>query len=232
MGKSGGSAAKSRKRRGDVNGADEPPAQKPKLTTGGGKAGVTASDGAGTPRIHAKGPRQVSEEASTKGGKKGKVGKGIQAVKAPGEPGAKTSEQHKVEGGGEGTERGSEQVGEEGSGILIFTQQLEEKAEILRTEAPMRVENEEGKGRKESEMGHREAIKAEDKPSEEHRSKEPEMRDGEAVKAEDKPEKQQRSKEPEMGGPEPLKSEGAEEISGGEEEKRVDPQAGYAGRVP
>jgi hypothetical protein len=28
-----------------------------------------------------------------------------------------------------------------------------------------------------------------------------------------------------------ISDEGAEEISGGEEEKRVDPQAGYAGRV-
>jgi hypothetical protein len=75
-GKIGGSAAESIKRRGAVNGADEPPAQKPKLTTRGGKPGGMASDGAGTPRIHAKGPRQVSKEASTKGGKKGKVGKG------------------------------------------------------------------------------------------------------------------------------------------------------------
>jgi hypothetical protein len=49
------------------------------------------------------------------------------------------------------------------------------------------------------------------------------MGDGEAVKAEDKPEKQQSSKEPEMGGPEPLQPEGAEDISGGEEDKRVDP---------
>jgi hypothetical protein len=53
-------------------------------------------------------------------------------------------------------------------------------------------------------MGDGEAVKAEDKRKEEHRSKEPEMRDGEAIK-----------------------SESAEEISGGEEEKRVDPRAGY-----
>jgi hypothetical protein len=130
-------------------------------------------------------------------------------------------------------ERGLEQVGVEGCGVLIYTQPLEEKAEILRTEAPVRVENEERKGRKESEMGDGEAVKAEEKPSEEERSKEPEMGDGEAVKAEDKPEKEQSSKEPEMpDGPEPLQSEGAEDISGGEEEKRVDPQAEYAGRVP
>jgi hypothetical protein len=117
--------------------------------------------------------------------------KGIQAVKATGEPEAKASEQHKVEGGGEGTERGLEQVGGAGAGILIFTHQLGEKAEILRTEAPVRVRNEEGKGRKESEMGDGEAVKAEDKPSEEERSKEPEMGDGEAVKADrDKPEKE------------------------------------------
>jgi hypothetical protein len=158
--------------------------------------------------------------------------KGIQAEKAPGEPGAETSEQDKVEGGGEGMARGLEQVGVEGSGVLIYTQQLGEKAEILRTKAPVRVENEEGKRRKESEMGDGEAVKAEDKPSEEERSKEPEMGDGEALKAEDKPEKEQRSKEPEMGGPDPLQSEGAEDISGGEEDKRVDPQAGSAGRVP
>jgi hypothetical protein len=142
------------------------------------------------------------------------VEKGVQAVKAPEVPGAKASEQHKVEGRGEGTERGREQVGWEwgleGSGILIFTQELGEKAEILRREeeAPMRAENEEGNGRKESEMEDGEAVKAEDKLEEEHRSKEPQMGDGEAIK-----------------------SEGAEEISGGEEEKRVDPQAGYAGRV-
>jgi hypothetical protein len=74
--KSSRSAVESRQRRGAVNGDDEPPAQKPKLTNRGGKGGGTASDGAGTPRIHAKGPIQVSEEASTKGGKKGKVGKG------------------------------------------------------------------------------------------------------------------------------------------------------------
>jgi hypothetical protein len=104
-----------------------------------------------------------------------------------------------------------EQVGVEGSELLIFTQPLGEKAEILRREkaAPVRAENEEGKGKKESEIG-----------------------DGEAVKAEEKPEEEGRSKEPEMGGPQPLKSEGAEEIGGGEEEKRVDPQAEYAGRVP
>jgi hypothetical protein len=90
-GKSGGSAAESRKRRGAVNGADEPSAQKPKLTTRRGKAGVTASDGAGTPRIHAKGPRQVSEEASTKGGEKGKVGKGNSSGEGSGRAGSKSN---------------------------------------------------------------------------------------------------------------------------------------------
>jgi hypothetical protein len=77
-------------------------------------------------------------------------------------------------------------VGVEGSGLLIFTQELGEKAEILRREeeAPVRAENEEGKGRKELEMGDGEAVKAEDKPEEEHRSKEPEMGDGEAIKSE------------------------------------------------
>jgi hypothetical protein len=49
-------------------------------------------------------------------------------------------------------------VGVEWGGILIFTHQLGEKAEILRTEAPVRVGNEEGKGRKESKMGDGEAV--------------------------------------------------------------------------
>jgi hypothetical protein len=89
-GKSGESAAESRKRTGAVNGADEPPAQKPKFTTRRGKAGVTASDGVGTPRIHAKGPRQVSEEASTKGGEKGKVGKGNSSGEGSGRAGSKS----------------------------------------------------------------------------------------------------------------------------------------------
>jgi hypothetical protein len=166
-----------------------------------------------------------------KAAKKAKLEKANQAVKAPEEPGAKTSEEHKVEGGGEGTERGLE-VGVEGNELLIFTQQIGEKAEILRRKEG-RAENEEGKGTEESEMGDRVAVKAEDKPEEEGRGKEPEMGDGEAVRAEeDKPQEDQRSKEPEIGGPKPLKSGGAEEISGGEEEKRVDPQAGYARGVP
>jgi hypothetical protein len=58
------------------------------------------------------------------------------------------------------------------------------------------------------------------------------MEDGEAVGPEDKLQEDQRSKEPEIGGPEPLKLEGLEEGSGEEDEKRVDPHAGYAGRVP
>jgi hypothetical protein len=71
--------------------------------------------------------------------------KGNQAVKAPEEPGAKTSEEHKVEGWGEGTERGLE-VGVEGNELLIYTQQIGEKAEILRTEEG-RADNEEMKER-------------------------------------------------------------------------------------
>jgi hypothetical protein len=98
-------------------------------------------------------------------------------------------------------------VGVEGNALLMFTQQIGEKAEILRREEE-RAENEEGKSIEELKMG-----------------------DGEAVRAEDKPEEDQRSKEPKIGGPEPFKSEGAKEISGEEEEKRVDPQAGYAGRI-
>jgi hypothetical protein len=68
-----------------------------------------------------------------KAAKKAKLEKRNQAVKAPEEPGAKTSEEHKVEGGGEGTERGLE-VGVEGNELLIYTQQIGEKVEILRTE--------------------------------------------------------------------------------------------------
>jgi hypothetical protein len=40
-----GSATESRKRRGAINGADEPPAQKPKLNTRGGKGGIKSPDG-------------------------------------------------------------------------------------------------------------------------------------------------------------------------------------------
>jgi hypothetical protein len=103
----------------------------------------------------------------------------------------------------------------EGNELLIFTQQIGEKAEILRREEG-RADNEEGKGTEESEMGDREAVKAEDKPEEEGRGKEPEMGDGEAVGPEDKPQEDQTSKEPEIGGPEPLKSEGSKEGSGKE----------------
>jgi hypothetical protein len=144
--------------------------------------------------------------------------------------GEKTSEEHKVEGGGGGTGRGLK-VGVEGNELLIFTRQIGEKAEILRIEEG-RADNEEGKGTEESEMGDREAVKAEDKLEEEGRGKEPEMGDGEAVGPEDKPQKDQRSKEPKIGGPEPLKSEGSVESSGEEDKTRVDPHAGYAGRVP
>jgi hypothetical protein len=165
-----------------------------------------------------------------KAAKKAKLEKENQAVKTPEKPGAKTSEEHKVERGGEGTERGLE-VGVEGNELLIYTQQIGEKAEILRTEEG-RVDNEEGKGPEESEMGDREAVKAEDKPEEEGRGKEPEMKDGEAVGPEDKPQEDQRSKEPEIGGPEPLKSESSEENSEEADKKRVDPHAEYAGRVP
>jgi hypothetical protein len=127
-------------------------------------------------------------------------------------------------------ERGLE-VGVEGNELLIFTQQIGEKAEILRREEG-RADIEKGKGTEELEMADQEAVKVEDKPEEEGRGKEPEMGDEEAVRAEDKPEEDQRSKEPDIGGSKPLKSGGAEEISGKEEEKRVNPQAGYAGRVP
>jgi hypothetical protein len=65
-GKGDRSAAESRKRKGAVNRADERPAQKPKLTTRGGKAGVTASDRPGTPAVQDGGHTEVSQEASIK----------------------------------------------------------------------------------------------------------------------------------------------------------------------
>jgi hypothetical protein len=90
--KGAGSAAKSRKRRGAVNGADEPPAQKPKLNTRGGKAGVRASDGAATRRFKPGGIDKYLRRLARKASKKAKLEKGIQAVKAPEEPGSKTGE--------------------------------------------------------------------------------------------------------------------------------------------
>jgi hypothetical protein len=74
-GEGAGSATESRKRRGPVNGADEPPAQKTRLNTRGCKGGITSPDGGATPPIQAGGHSQVLQEASTEGGKKGKVGK-------------------------------------------------------------------------------------------------------------------------------------------------------------
>jgi hypothetical protein len=123
------------------------------------------------------------------------------------------------------------EVGVKGNELLIYSQQIGEMAEILRTEEG-RADNEEGKGTEELEMGDREAVKAEDKPEEEGRGNEPEMGDGEKVGPEDKPQQDLRSKEPEIGGPEPLKSESSEESSGEADKKRVDLHAGYAGRVP
>jgi hypothetical protein len=58
------------------------------------------------------------------------------------------------------------------------------------------------------------------------------MGDGEIVGPEDKPQEDQRIKEPEIGDSEPLKSESSEESSEEADEKRVDPHAGYVGRVP
>jgi hypothetical protein len=69
---------------------DERPAQKPKLNTRGGKAGVTASDGAVTPAIQAGGHRQVSQKASTKGVEKGKGGKGSSGGEGSGSAGGKS----------------------------------------------------------------------------------------------------------------------------------------------
>jgi hypothetical protein len=81
-------------------------------------------------------------------------------------------------------------------------------------------------------MGDREAVKEEDKPEEEGRGKEPEMGDGEADGPEDKSQEDRRSKEPEIGDPELLKLESSEESSAEADEKRMEPHAGYAGRVP
>jgi hypothetical protein len=117
-------------------------------TPGGAKQGSQLQTEQPPWRFKPGGIDKYLRRLAQKESKKAKVEKGIQAVKAPEEPGAKTSEQHKVEGGWEGTERGLEQVGVKGSGILIFTQELGEKAEILRREeeGPVRAENEEGKG--------------------------------------------------------------------------------------
>jgi hypothetical protein len=69
------SATESRKRRGAGNGADEPPAQKTRLNTRGGKEGITSPNGGATPSVQTQGHSQVLQEASTEGGKKGKVEK-------------------------------------------------------------------------------------------------------------------------------------------------------------
>jgi hypothetical protein len=90
------------------------------------------------------------------------------------------------------------EVGVEGNELLIYTQQIGEKVEILKTQEG-RADDEEGKGTEESEMGDRQAVKADVKPEEEGRGKEPEMGDGEAVGPEDKPQEDQRSKEPGAG---------------------------------
>jgi hypothetical protein len=74
-GEGAGSATESRKRRGAGNGADEPPAQITRLSTRGGKGGITSSDKGATPPVQAGGHGQLLQEASTEGGKKGKVGK-------------------------------------------------------------------------------------------------------------------------------------------------------------
>jgi hypothetical protein len=152
-----------------------PPPKRPDSTPGGAKEGSQVQTEEPPCLFKPGGMAKYYKKLA----RKAKLEKGNQAVKAPEEPGAKTSEEHKVEGGGEGTERGLE-VGVEGNELLIYTQQTGEKAEILRTEEG-RADNEEGKGPEESEMGKREAVKAEDKPEEEGRGNEPEMGDGKAV---------------------------------------------------
>jgi hypothetical protein len=142
-GEGAGSATESRKRRGAGNGANEPPARKTRLNTRGNKGGITSSTEE-PPRLFKPGGMAKYYRKLARTPKKAKLEKENQAVKAPEEPGAKTSEEHKVEGGGKGTERGLE-VGVEGNELLIYTQQIGEKTEILRTEEG-RADNEEGKG--------------------------------------------------------------------------------------
>ena len=81
-----------------------------------------------------------------------------------------------------------------------------------------------------------EGARVTEKIEEEKGSKEePSMGDGQAVKTGDKAEEDKGSMEPQIGAPEAVRSEGLpceEEISEEEEEKRVDPLAGYAGRAP
>jgi hypothetical protein len=161
------------------------PPKRPDSTPGGAKEGSQVQTEEPPRLFKSGGMAKYYRKQARKAAKKAKLEKENHAVKAPEEPGAKTSEEHKVEGGGEGTERGLE-VGVEENELLIDTQQIGEKAEILRTKEG-RADNEEEKGTEESEMGDREAVKAEDKPEEEGRGKEPEMGDGEAVGPEDKP---------------------------------------------
>jgi hypothetical protein len=158
-----------------------PPLESPDSTPRGAKEGSQGQTEEPPRLFKPGGMATYYRKLAQKAAKKAKLEKGNQAVKAPEEPGAKASDEHKVEGGGEGTERGLE-VGVEGNELLIFSQQIGLKAEILRREEGS-ADNEEGKGTEESEMGDREAVKAEDKPEEEGSlGKEPEMGDGEAVK--------------------------------------------------
>jgi hypothetical protein len=88
-GKGAKSATESSKRRGAINGADKPLAQKPKLNTRAGKGGIRSPDGGATPPIQAGGHGQILQEASTKGGKKGKVGNGKPGGEGSGRAGGK-----------------------------------------------------------------------------------------------------------------------------------------------
>jgi hypothetical protein len=77
-----------------------PPPERPDSTPGGAKEGSQVQTEE-PPRIFKPGGMaKYYRKLARKAAKKAKLKKGNQAVKAPEEPGAKTSEEHKVEGGG------------------------------------------------------------------------------------------------------------------------------------
>jgi hypothetical protein len=97
-----------------------PPPKRPDSTPGGAKEGSQVQTEKPPRLFKPGGMAKYYRKLARKAAKKAKLEKGNQAVKAPEEPGAKTSEEHKVEGGGEGTERGLE-VGVKGNELLIYT---------------------------------------------------------------------------------------------------------------
>jgi hypothetical protein len=117
-----------------------PPLERPDSTPGGAKEGSQVQTEEPPRLLKQGGMAKYYRKLARKAAKKAKLEKGKQTVKAPEEPGAKTSEENKEERGGGGTERGLE-VGVEGNELLIYTHQIGEKAEILRREEG-RAENE------------------------------------------------------------------------------------------